>query len=190
MATRTRIRRLFDRKPRTVRKAPARRPTLETLEDRLAPAGFGLGALTNYGLLYEGNGGKSLAFNNGSSETGDIGIGGTGKFVGSNPATITGNVNFSAANTGQFSLGGVTLNGAVNYNVSAVASALATVNALSKTLGLEAGTATTIKSGGSITAHSGKQDANGNWVFTVTAVTGLQKPNLYLALKQPMTESA
>src|SRR5262245_4680409 len=81
--------------------ARRRRPLPEPLEDRVAPAGFGLAALTNYGILYEGNGGNSLAFNNTSSETGDIGIGGTGKFVGSNPATITGNVNFSAKNTGQ-----------------------------------------------------------------------------------------
>src|SRR5262249_45276851 len=124
--------------------------------------------LTNYGLLFEGSGGKSLTFTNGSSETGDIGIGGTGKFAGGSSSTITGNVNFSAANNGQFTQGGVTLNGSVNYNVSALASALATANSLSKTLGLEQGTATIIKGGGGITAHSGVQDANGNWVFTVT----------------------
>jgi hypothetical protein len=39
MTRRIWIRRLFDRTPRTIRKAPARyRPLLETLEDRLAPA--------------------------------------------------------------------------------------------------------------------------------------------------------
>src|SRR5262245_20879467 len=41
MMTRTWIRRLFARTPRTIRKAPARfRPILEALEDRLAPASF------------------------------------------------------------------------------------------------------------------------------------------------------
>jgi hypothetical protein len=39
MASRTWIRRLFARTPRTARKEPAHfRPRLETLEDRLAPA--------------------------------------------------------------------------------------------------------------------------------------------------------
>ena len=39
MTTRTWIRKLFARTPRTVRKAPARcRPAVEVLEDRLAPA--------------------------------------------------------------------------------------------------------------------------------------------------------
>src|SRR5262245_36841938 len=78
------IRRLFDREPRTVRTASARRPLLGRLDGRLAPAGFGLGALTNYGLLFEGGGGRSLTFNNNSVETGDIGIGGTGKLAGGN----------------------------------------------------------------------------------------------------------
>lgn len=41
MMTRTWIRRLFTRTPRTIHKAPARcRPGLETLEDRMAPATF------------------------------------------------------------------------------------------------------------------------------------------------------
>ena len=41
MTTRTWIRNLFARTPRTIRKGPARfRPRLEALEDRLAPATF------------------------------------------------------------------------------------------------------------------------------------------------------
>src|SRR6516225_5189939 len=41
MTTRTWIRRLFARKPRTVRKAPPRRrPVVEALEQRLAPAAY------------------------------------------------------------------------------------------------------------------------------------------------------
>jgi hypothetical protein len=132
--------------------------------------GFDLGAATNFGLLYEGNGANTLSYNN-SFFTGNIGIGGTGKFQGNGPGTITGNVDFSAANTGQFSNSGVTITGTTNYMVGSVASALNTVNSLSQTLGLEAGTSTTITSGGSINASSGMLDSTGNRVFTVTSVS-------------------
>ena len=136
-----------------------------------AHAGFdlGLAATDNYGILYEGNGGNTLSFNN-STEVGNIGTGNTGKFQGNGPGTITGNIDFSAANTGQFSNSGLTINGSVNYSVSNVTTALNTVNTLSHDLGLEAGTSTTISSGGSINASSGTLDAGGNRVFTVTSI--------------------
>jgi hypothetical protein len=44
------------------------------------------------------------------------------------------------------------------------------MNSLSQTLGLEPGTSTTITSGSSIIASNGTPDANGNEVFTVTAI--------------------
>src|SRR5262245_24946021 len=48
MTTRTWIRRLFARTPRTVRKAPSRiRPRLEALEDRLAPATLTVNSLSD-----------------------------------------------------------------------------------------------------------------------------------------------
>src|SRR5262245_3912773 len=40
------IRKLFARTPRTVRKAPARRPALEALEDRLTPATLAVTPMT------------------------------------------------------------------------------------------------------------------------------------------------
>jgi hypothetical protein len=135
--------------------------------------GFDLGAATNFGILYEGNGGQTLSYNN-STEVGNIGIGGTGKFQGNGPGTITGNIDFSASNTGQFSNSGLTITGTENFGGSSgasVTSALNTVNSLSQTLGLEAGTTTTITSGGSINASSGTLDGNGNRVFTVTNIS-------------------
>jgi hypothetical protein len=52
-----------------------------------------------------------------------------------------------------------------------VTTALGTVNNLSQSLGLEAGTSTTITSGGSINASSGTLDASGNRAFTVTSIS-------------------
>ena len=48
MAIRTWVRRLFDRKPRTIRNDRARyRPAVEALEDRLAPANLTLSSLAD-----------------------------------------------------------------------------------------------------------------------------------------------
>ena len=83
------------------------------------PSSFS-GRAANYGLLYEGHGGKTLSYNN-SNETGNIGIGYTGAFQGNGPGTITGLVDFSAASAGQFSNSGVTLIPSTNnpaYNVA------------------------------------------------------------------------
>jgi len=133
--------------------------------------GFDIGAASNFGVLYEGNGGNTLNLNN-SGITGNIGIGATGKFDSAGGCVgnclITGAVDFSAANTGQFTSNSTTITGGVNYNVSAVTSALNAVNSLSQSLGLESGTAVNIASGGSINASSGALDANGNRVFTAT----------------------
>lgn len=131
---------------------------------------FDLGTATDFAVLYEGNNGNSLQFNN-SSITGNIGIDLTGKFQGNGPGTITGNIDFTAANTNQFSNSGLTITGAVNYSQSLVSSSLAALNSLSQSLGLETGTSTTISSGGSINASSGMLDANGNRIFTVTAIS-------------------
>ena len=75
-----------------------------------ARAGFVLGDAANFAVLYEGNGGNTLNFNN-STITGNIGIGGTGKMAVSGPGTITGNIEFYAASSSQFSGGGVTITG-------------------------------------------------------------------------------
>ena len=140
----------------------------EHLEDRVTPS-FSLGGAANYGLLYEGHGGNSLQLNN-SSETGNIGIGYTGTFQGNNPGTIAGNIDFSAANRGQFSNIGVTITGQVRYSQTAVTTALNTVNSLSQTFGKLPGTQTTIRSGGSLNVANGISDGSGDRVFTVSAV--------------------
>jgi hypothetical protein len=134
-----------------------------------ARAGFDLGTATEFAVLYEGNAGNQMQFNN-SNVTGNIGIDLTGKFQGNGPGTILGNIDFTAANTGQFSNSGLTI-GMVNYSQSLVSTSLTPLNSLSQSLGLETGTSTTISSGGSITASSGALDGNGNRVFTVTAIS-------------------
>src|SRR5258706_13337699 len=138
--------------------------------------GFTLGDASNYAVLYEGNGGNTLNYNN-SLLTGNIGIGLTGKAQLNGPGTITGNIAFSAANTGQYSDSGVTVTGGVSYGIPTVTSALNTVNALSQTLGAEAAAAsaagpnTTINGGGSVNVASGFSDVYGNKVFNVTGVS-------------------
>src|SRR5438874_1636206 len=72
---------------------------------QVAQAGFSLGDAGNFVILFEGAGSKTLHFSN-STITGNIGIGGTGKFSGAGPATLNGTIYFSAADTGQFSTSG------------------------------------------------------------------------------------
>ena len=144
-----------------------------------ARAGFVLGDAANFAVLYEGNG-NQLQFNN-SNITGNIGIGAvngtTGQFAGNGPGTITGNIEFFAANSGQFSNSGVTINGSVSYNnngtggTSNVDGDLTSLNNLSQNLGLESGTSLAISAGGSVNASSGTLDGSGNRVFTVSSVS-------------------
>jgi MYXO-CTERM domain-containing protein len=160
---------MFWRHPRAVVFAIA----ILTLAPAVGRAGFTIGNAGTFGLLYEGNGGNTLSFNN-SNLTGNIGIGSTGKFQGNGPGTITGIVQFALANSGQFSNSGLTLNPSANnptYSNANVTSALSTVNSLSQALGLETGTSTTISSGGSVLASNGMLDGTGNRVFTVTSIS-------------------
>ncbi len=89
---------------------------------------------------------------------------------------LNGRIDFSAANTGQFnnfnSLNVIT--GGVNYNVSAVTSALDTVNALNTTLGALPGPSPTINGNTTINAIDGTFSASGPGytnvrVFNITA---------------------
>jgi hypothetical protein len=134
-----------------------------------ASAGFSLGDAANFAVLYEGNGGNTLNYNN-SDVTGNIGIGLTGQAQLNGPGTITGSINFSAGNTGQYSDSGVTVTGGVNYNVADVTTALNTVNLLSQTLGALSGNSVAIASGGSVLASAG-QFHGGDSVFTVSSVS-------------------
>jgi hypothetical protein len=94
-----------------------------------------IGPAADYAVLYEGIGGHNLQITN-VTINGNIGVGGTGVVQDNGPSTITGRVDFSAADSGQFHNN----NGAnvgptsVNFNVAAVTSALSTVDSLNTSL--------------------------------------------------------
>ncbi len=146
------------------------RPNLEPLELRLAPA-FLLGSASNYAILFEGGSGTLQVTNVTTNVTGsgpsqgggigNIGIGNAGKVSLNGPGTLNGNLDVSASNTGQVTGNGVTITGTTNYGVSAVTSALNTVNALNTTLGALPGTNVTINGNTTINASSGTFSASG-----------------------------
>ena len=132
-----------------------------------------IGDAQNFGILYEGNG-QTFSFNN-SIETGNIGIGSvngtSGSFQGNGPGTINGTVEFNNA-SGTFSNSGVTITGNGGnplFSQTNINTDLTNLNSFSHTLSLEAGTAMTLNTGGSINASSGTLDAFGNRVFTLTS---------------------
>jgi hypothetical protein len=122
-----------------------------------------LGLAMNYDVLYEGTGGHNLSISN-VTVMGNIGVGGTGAVQFSGPGTITGGLDFYAANSGQYhSTNGSNVGPtSVNYSVAAVASALSTVNGLSSSL-----------SGGNSLSISGTQSINesAGQLQTVNGVT-------------------
>jgi hypothetical protein len=61
-----------------------------------------LGDAANYAVQYEGAGGNQSSISN-PTDNGSGGVGGTGTVQFSGPGTITGELDFLAANTGQFS---------------------------------------------------------------------------------------
>jgi hypothetical protein len=124
--------------------------------------------LTDFSILYEGHGGNTLSFNNGSVGA-NIGIGGTGKYQQSS-GTVSGNIDFFAGNSSAYQLSGGT-NGGALFNIGLVNTDLNYANSLSQSLGLESGKSITVSSGGSITATTGTLDAAGNRVFNVTGVS-------------------
>jgi choice-of-anchor A domain-containing protein len=128
------------------------------------------GPASDYTVLYEGNGGNTLHITN-VTVNGNIGVGNTGKVDDSGPSSITGRLDFSAPNTGQFSNSNGSNVGptSVNYNVAAVTSALSTVNSLSTSLGGESGTGVSISGNQTINASAGTLDSNGNEVFNVNS---------------------
>src|ERR1700747_1590079 len=100
----------------------------------------GWAGATGYGVLFEGGGTNTLQVTNVTVNF-NVGVGGTGLMTDSGPSTITGEIDFSAANTVHVSNnnGSDVIVGGVHYNVSAVASALSDVNTLNSTLGKETG---------------------------------------------------
>lgn len=121
-----------------------------------ARAGFILGTASDYAVLYEGTGANTLQITN-VTINGNVGVGDGGKATDSGPSTIHGRIDFSAANTGQFSNNnaGNVITGGVHFNVFAVTSALNTINSLSQTLLGDAGTAVAINGTQTISASAG-----------------------------------
>ena len=82
-------------------------------------------AASNYGVLYEGTTANNLQIAN-VTITGSVGVGGTGVVQNNGPSTITGELDFSAASSGQYHNNNGSNVGptSVNYNVAAVTNAL------------------------------------------------------------------
>src|SRR5208283_1944420 len=131
-----------------------------------------------FAFLFEGDP-HSLDFSNsnvfGASGTpGNIGIGNTGAFSGSGSGTITGAVEFSAMNMGQFSPGGISVNGGATFGNANVSADLAALAGISAGLSGEAGTSLTIAGGGSVLASTGTPDhttPHNNLVFNAVVGT-------------------
>ena len=161
-------------RPPVFRRSRNRRLFLESFEKRVLPT-FSLGAAANYAILFEGGEtNDALEISNstlnvtGSGPSqgggiGNIGVGNVGQSTVGGPSVINGRIDFSAANRGQFSNNNIfnVITGGVNYNVSAVTSALTTVNALNTTLGALPGPSPTINGNTTINAINGNFSASG-----------------------------
>lgn len=136
-----------------------------------ASAALILGDASNYVVLYEGTGGHNLQITN-VTVNGNIGVGGTGVVQDNGPNTINGEVDFSAAFSGQFHNNNSENVGptSVNYNQSNVSTDLTNINSLSATLSAEGGTGLVINGNQTINlAGCAHTDAFGNCVFDVTS---------------------
>jgi PEP-CTERM motif len=146
--------------------------TLPLLPTQQATA-FVLGDASDYAILFEGGGGNTLQITNVTTNTagsgagqgggiGNIGVGNTGQATDSGPSFISGRIDFSAPNTGQFSnnnAGNTFIGGSStpsdNYNVAAVTSALNTINALNTALGNVNGTNVSVNGNTTINGSAG-----------------------------------
>jgi hypothetical protein len=124
---------------------------------------------SSYAVLFEGAGGNTLQITN-VTINGSVGVGMTGKATDSGPSTINGGLNFSAANTGQFSNNNSSniITGGVNYSVGSVTSALNYVNGLNSTFGAMSGTKISINGSTTINLSSYAPN-NGNIILNVTS---------------------
>ena len=131
-----------------------------------------LGAAANYAVLYEGTGGHNLSITN-VTIGGNLGVGGTGAVQFNGPGTISGNLDFSAANTGQFNNNNGSNVGptSTSYNNANVTSALGTVNALSSSLGGLAGSSLALSGTQTVNESSGTLQTIGGVSYRVFNVT-------------------
>ena len=137
-----------------------------------------VGGLASYAVLYEGTGNNQLSITNDTVD-GNIGVGG-GQVQFSGPGTIGGRLDFSAANTGQYH----NTNGSnvgptsVNYNVSAVTTAINAANNLSSSLGGLSGTNISFNnSNQTVNESSGTLHTSGGVSYRVFNVTSYSENN-------------
>jgi len=141
-----------------------------------------LGAAANYSVLYEGTGGHNLQITN-VTINGNIGVGGTGVVQDGGPSFIGGQLDFSAANSGQFhnNNGSNVGPSSVTYSNPNVTSALGTVNTLSTNLApgaLPSAAASLAISGNqTINASSGTLESVGGHNYRAFNVTSYSEGN-------------
>jgi len=137
-------------------------------------ASFTLGQAANYGAI-AGPNTTNFTVNdatiNGNVATNVSNTTAGGSYVAFTSGTINGNFDFSG--TAQTNLGGGTITGSQNSNVAAVGTAYATISNLSILFSGEAGTNFPTLS--TVNAESGTQDGAGNYVFTASTSTFLQR---------------
>jgi uncharacterized repeat protein (TIGR01451 family) len=132
-----------------------------------------LGVAGQYGVLYEGTGGRNLSITN-VVIGGNVGVGGTGHVAFSGPGAITGRLDLAAGNTGQVSNSNGSNYGptSVNYNVAAVTTALTTVNNLSSSLaGLGTSAPLAINGTQTINESAGELDTVNGVTYRIFNVT-------------------
>ncbi len=138
-----------------------------------------VGGLAGYVVLYEGTDSKQQLSISNDIITGNIGVaGGQVQFTG--PGTINGRVNFSAANSGQFhSTNGSNVGPtSVNYNVSAVTTAINAANSLSTALGGLPGANITFNNANqTVNESSGLLETTGGVTYRVFNVTSYSETN-------------
>ena len=124
----------------------------------------------NFRVIYTGSGGHNLQITTVTID-GSVGVAGTGNVHFSGPGTIRGDVDFAAANTGQFSNsnGSNVLTGTVNYGDTTLNTDITDLGTDSINFGAEAGTALVINGTQTINASTGTLDSKGNEVFNVTS---------------------
>ena len=133
-----------------------------------AKAVFNLGGAEAYGIIFQGAGNNTLQITNVSMNgiNGNVGVAGTGQATISGPSSISGNVYFSAANTGQFSSNNNsnTYNGGAGpqgtsyvpfYNTAGVQSSMNYLNNTSQTANGFAGTSVAINGNQTLNASAG-----------------------------------
>lgn len=143
---------------------------------QMAYAGYSLGSIDSYGILFTGDGNNAVQINNGTL-TGNVGIadpnGSQPAANLSGPLTVNGNFVFAGTSNITGIGGNVVVNGSVSESNATVMTEFNTLQSLSTTLGAEAGSNLVISVGNNATqtvnAASGELDANGNRVFNVTS---------------------